>query len=222
MYMYDFETLRITELDTVRHGAPTSAIAQPLTVLCCEARWFRTAQHLHTLKIKDDWYVKSFQGLGAVTDIDILHLENLDIALDDFTGLTSLERLGELIINKTNIQNFLGLESVTSMGNVSINATSVFTSFQGLRTTTLGGLAIRNCNSLEELRGLENVTEILGDLIIEDNHVLGTLTGLDNLKRVGGNLIIRHNNYYWEDGLLNISRGRPRTYVLADRWPRLD
>lgn len=103
------------------------------------------------------------------------------------------------MVNNESLSNLDGLSQITQInGNVRLELTSPNATINDLKgldnLTTIGGsLTIINSGNLGSLNGLQNLTSIGGDLTIVGNNSLQSLNGLENLKTVGGEISINSN-----------------------------
>lgn len=157
---------------------------------------------------------KSFDGISNLTVIGLsFRLQNLN--LKDFTGLKSLNSIGEnLIIDGINndFESFWGLNKLKSIGkDLELIGGSIgqyentflsFISFNGLNNLeTIGGnLKLRGShyegyssfNQLNSFKGLEQLKNIGGNFTITSGsqkafNSLSSFEGLNNLASIGGN-----------------------------------
>ena len=164
--------------------------------------------------IKNAQIPKSFDGISNLTVIGLsFRLQNLN--LKDFTGLKSLNSIGEnLIIDGINndFESFGGLNKLKSIGKdlELIGGSSVqyentflsFISFNGLNNLeTIGGnFKLRGSyhegyssfNQLNSFKGLEQLKNIGGNFTITSGsqkafNSLSSFEGLNNLASIGGN-----------------------------------
>jgi hypothetical protein len=103
-----------------------------------------------------------------------LSQDDVDNFITNFPGCTNLQ--GSLKVNSTDITNLDGFNTIVSIGgSLSLGI-------------TMGGN-----ESLKDITGLSNLTNIGGNLLIEGNDSLTNLTGLNNLSAIGGSLSILIN-----------------------------
>ncbi len=128
--------------------------------------------------------ISSVEGLGSLAGIggDLYLYDNNGLA--NLIGLDNLAYIGGVLkLDRANLINLSGLESLTY----------------------INGLYVRMCNELEDLTGLETLSEI-GEIGVYIAHSGGpqTLDGLESLTRIDGYLSISENYIMNIDGLRNL------------------
>lgn len=129
------------------------------------------AGELRVLHLEDLATFDGFDGLGAVTDISELVVEQVPM-LADFTGFPAMvTRLDRLRLGfDFGLTRLAGLEALVFVGDLAIEANP----------------------DLEDLGALGNVTEVAQDLLVSSDDSLSSL-GLSSLTRIGRNLIVQDN-----------------------------
>jgi hypothetical protein len=142
-----------------------------------------------------DAALADLSGLASLTNCGAIELNNLS-QLKDFRGLTSLAHLRVLILyGNAELTSVDGLERLTQItGAIEIQYHPKLTSLVGLGHLTYAGyLFVQGNGALSELTGLEHLAAIGSNLLLEDNNALSSLAGLSALASVGGDVKIERN-----------------------------
>jgi len=144
--------------------------------------------------------ITNFTGLGNVTSIEYLQVENTDII--NFEGFDSLNDLETLQLRYNDaLVNFEGLENITVLANLRVEDHPALSSFFGLHNleevvnpVSTGVLFwIFNNPNIVDMTGLEKLEVIGGSPRFSNNDALVSLSGLDNLLWIDGTLKILGN-----------------------------
>jgi len=151
-----------------------------------------------SLIIRDNDSLSSISNLG---DIGYLG-NNLEITFSD--ELLSLEGLnwvdtirGNFIINRTAVPDLLPIEGLKFVeGDCRIFTNVQLQEIDGLNSlTNIGGMLSLSSNfSLKKLSGLSGLSKIGGGLFINANDSLGSITGFNSLDSIGAGLEIAFND----------------------------
>lgn len=148
--------------------------------------------------------VKSLEPLSKLTSIAYGLNVNGTTALENFSGLDSLEITdaagffhGVSFINNAALTSFEGLHHLyKTEGGLTIADNPKLKDLKGLRGLTynhFGSLSIQNCASLTNLSGLEKFFLLDGSLIIKGNARMTDLSGLENLSEITRQVILSDN-----------------------------
>jgi hypothetical protein len=132
---------------------------------------------------------------GKLSTIDD-HIQIIDAALEDLSGLASLTNCGAIELdNLSQVKDLRGLASLAHLRVLNLYGNPELTSVDGLERLTQisGAIEIQHHSKLTSLAGLGHVT-YAGYLFIEGNGALGGLTGLEHLAEIGSNLLLEDNN----------------------------
>lgn len=124
-------------------------------------------------------------------------LGNVETDITDLSGLSGLSNIpGSILVQKNpNLTSLAGFENLQNVGN----------RLQFSYNNSLENLSqLNNLNSvheiyitynplLQDLNGLQGLTQLNGNLYIGSNDGLINLNGLDNIQHIGGNLTLAHN-----------------------------
>lgn len=130
----------------------------------------------------------NLEGLNNLTLIrDELDLSEND-ALVNCSGLDAIDTIGTLnIVNNRSLINLAGMESLRSVDNILIEDNQALENLIGLNglTNISQDFTLTNNDVLLNLVGLNSLQNISRDFIIENNDLLENLSGLNNLDNVG-------------------------------------
>jgi hypothetical protein len=124
----------------------------------------------------------------------VSHLDLRGSRLEDFRGLTKVQRIGHLTVSDNQaLTSFAGLRALRTMSSLTIRREATLTSLDGLQAVAAlpGRLVVSGATALTSLAGLERVTTI-GDVYLETSG-LTSVDGLGGLTVVSGGLSIRGN-----------------------------
>lgn len=148
------------------------------------------------LNIYNQTELASLEGLEKLRTIGSLQISNCN-KLQNLSGLDNLRQInGSLFISKiNNLTSLSGLKSLESIiYDIDLNDLSALNDFQELHLLkNINNLRIRNCSSLTELSGLENIENVKASLTITDCSNLTRLSKLEKIKYIGSNFIISNN-----------------------------
>jgi hypothetical protein len=131
---------------------------------------------------------------GKLTTIDD-HIQMIDVALDDLSGLASLTTCTSLELSTVSqLRDLRGLTSLAHLGALWLYGNAELTSVDGLESLTQvrGSIIIEQQPKLSSLAGLGHVT-FTGYLELLGNGALGDLKGLEHLAAIGNTLAIEKN-----------------------------
>jgi hypothetical protein len=123
-------------------------------------------------------------ALSDVTGLNNIHAISGSLVVGGNNALSSLNGLEQLQYIAENLRFGIGAQ-LGWIGNQLLNN---LTGLEGL--TEIGGDLILTGNPLIDLEGLNNLAVIGNDLVMEDNYIITGLAGLDNLDTISGNFQI--------------------------------
>jgi len=161
--------------------------------------------HIHgSLSIRTNEDLRSFQGLHnlQVVNGSVVIVDNHNNQLTSLAGFDNLTLVGgRLEINyNVNINTLSNLASLTTIqGDTNNKGLQIFglhgiQNLEGLENLTEigGGLAVVHCQNVTSLEALGPITSIGGDLDIRGTGI-SNFSGLEQLTHVGGALLIGYN-----------------------------
>ncbi|HND87793.1 MAG TPA: VCBS repeat-containing protein, partial [Saprospiraceae bacterium] len=150
------------------------------------------------LEVRGDVNI-SHTHLKNLKGLDSLHLIGRSLSvlffnspeLTSLSGLNNLRSIGQdLWLSDTlpTLKNFAGLDNLDSIGrDLTLWQMKGVKNFKGLEKLKTGGIWTYQCDALESLEGLENLTQATA-IAMQDNANLKTLKGLENLKTISGGI----------------------------------
>jgi hypothetical protein len=160
----------------------------------------KNISEIENFEIKDKSILQNFSGLENLKKCGSLELIKSQNKIVNFVGLDNLEELGMMGIGKSDaLQSFTGLENLKRIGDgIIIHDCPRLKSIEALNNvdtisfdffdTGSGHMGIfekysiisfRNCDSLESLKGLENVASFTY-LVLRDNDMLNDISAISN------------------------------------------
>ena len=152
----------------------------------------------------------SLSSLDALSDLEFVggdvSIKDNDL-LTSLNGLESLLAVGEDLVIDGNgkLESLQQLEGIESIQGVTITSNPVLENLNGLNNLTqvTGNIRIQYHDALNSLSALSKITSIGGDLEIGYNYVLEDLSGLEGITRVEKGLSIQQNPELVSIGGLN-------------------
>ncbi len=139
--------------------------------------------------------LKGFEHITNVTGrLDISGIP----ALETLNDLSALETIGDdfTLVSNDGLTSLEGLGSLRSInGSLTVeNSDQIRTLLGAPALNSIDGLRIKNNLALENLDGLEQVSDISGNVTLYSNPALASLSGLQSLETIGGELSIDHHS----------------------------
>ncbi len=120
-------------------------------------------------------------------------------------GTTSIGNGSAGFVGNAKLQNLIGLSNLINP-TLSIEENLSFKNFTGLNSaSSLQTLIVKNCDSLENFVGLENVITINSNFTLARNNSNFDFVGLNNLSSIGGNFFLDRNDHLSFNGLNNLT-----------------
>lgn len=143
---------------------------------------------IENLSVEGNDFLINFEGLGSLNAIGgSFYLGNWtgSNAIQSLSGLEGLANIGETfqIIHNYDLIDFTGLESLQSVGNLYILNNESLESLSGLEIldSINGRLEIKGTSVLNDISHLSNLTYVDGTISIRYNESLSSLSGLENI-----------------------------------------
>ena len=146
-----------------------------------------------TITINGNPLVTDLSVLNQITSVDYITIQN-SRGLKDLSGLKNLQSVTHVmhLENDSGLVDLSGIEKLNTVGKVEIFNNTGIVSLKGLNgltkiTQSSYSIAIARNNSLQSLRGLENLISAIGSVQIFSNPVLTDFCPLKKLFNNGYN-----------------------------------
>ncbi len=159
------------------------------------------AQCTGTFNISSQSDIDNFTtNFGTCTDITGDIVVNLSSSFSNINFLSNVETVsGDLTIRGFSITNIEGLSNLTSVGGTFTLEFLPVTSLTNLSSLeSVGSLSLNNVDTLSDLTGLENLTNIDDVLFITSNNLLTSISALDNVNSNLTEIQVRFNGLLTE------------------------
>ncbi len=169
------------------------------------------------LIIRNNESMESLEGLEKLKSVNSLKIFNNN-ALANLDAIRDLKVSHDLIIGNTSAAEIPELDINVLTGEIDVFSNNSLLSFTFLENlTSADELSIKDHETLPNLVGMENLTQIAGTTNISNNMKLNSLEGINNLESTSSITIFSNLKLTTLDALANLTQV-PNQYQVTNNY----